>query len=59
MVKEKIVEAKSGQGNEGSQTKTEKLYGAQENDSDSAILNLKSEIRNIFSATRRRKGVFC
>ena len=47
MVKEKIVEAKSGQGNEGSQTKTEKLYGAQENDSDSAILNLKSEIRNL------------
>ena len=47
MVKEKIVEAKSGEGNESFQTKTEKLYGAQENDSDSAILNLKSEIRNL------------
>jgi len=47
MVKEKIVEAKSGEGNESFQTKTEKLYDAQENDSDSAILNLKSEIRNL------------
>jgi len=41
------VEAKSGEGNESFQTKTEKLYDAQENDSDSAILNLKSEIRNL------------
>lgn len=41
------MEAKSGEGNESFQTKTEKLYDAQENDSDSAILNLKSEIRNL------------
>ena len=47
MVKEKIVEAKSGQGSEGSQTKTEKLYDEQENDSDGVILAQKSEIRNL------------
>ena len=41
------MEAKSGEGNESFQTKTEKLYEAQENDSDSAILTQKSEIRNL------------
>ena len=44
MVKERIVEAKSGEGNKSSQSKAEAQYGTQE---DNAILTQKSEIRNL------------
>ncbi len=46
MVKENVVEAKNGQGNESSQTKVEKLQHLERNDSDNNVLNqCKSEIK--------------
>jgi phosphate transport system ATP-binding protein len=48
MVKENVVEAKNGQGNESSQTKVEKLQHLERNDSDNNVLNqCKSEIKGL------------